>query len=104
PREYDLLLVITQGTFSNADSLGFLVSDFSFTQLGMVGGAFNASFPASDTSNNPVRGLALFARALTSGGGGGGLVPEPASIPLLLVAGVAFVVVAARGSRTRIGA
>ena len=95
PRAYDLLLVITKGTFSNADSLGFLISDFTFAQLGQARGSFSATFPASDTSNNPVRTLALLART-QSAGTGPSAVPEPGALLLLLGIGVALLVVASR--------
>lgn len=93
PRTYDLLLVIVRGgdsgTNPQADSIGYLLEDFTYSQLGSATGSFTASFNASDTSSNSVRGLDVFARAV--GDTTPPRVPEPGSMLLLVIAAVAAI-------------
>ena len=86
PRTYDLLLVMVRGTGSSADSLGYLLEDFTYSQLGTAQGRFSATFLASD---NIVRGMDVYARAVGSTNPPG--VPEPGSMLLLVIATAAAI-------------
>jgi hypothetical protein len=86
PRTYDLMLVLVRGTGSSADSLGYLLEDFTYNQLGTAQGSFNASFLASD---GVVRGMDVYARAVGSTNPPG--VPEPGSMLLLVIAAAAAI-------------
>lgn len=94
PKVYDLLVVVGKGTGNAADSVGYLLDDFSFS--GSASGRISAGFgPTRDA----VTSLIVYARTLDEPPTG--RVPEPSSLLLLILAGLAAVGMNLMGSNTR---
>lgn len=94
PKVYDLLVVVGKGTGNAADSVGYLLDDFSFS--GSASGRISAGFgPTSDA----VTSLIVYARTLDEPPTG--RVPEPSSLLLLVLAGLAAIGMSLTGSNTR---
>lgn len=96
PKVYDLMVVVGKGTSNAADSVGYLLADFSFAQVGLVNGRISAGFLFS--ASDPVNSLFVYARSLDEPPPT--RVPEPSSLLLLILGGLAAIGIGRAGANT----